>query len=315
VQAGHVLNQMDRRTGAAFGIRASASDPDQMNYPTPMESRRRHGSVEGVAGPLRAALPHQRYAAVLVGSSCESNTARVDARRRIGQLLEVQFGHEEAVLEAAGADRAPIGAWAARDHIGHFGLWRTLFLTHLQALVAGGTPPDVPPDDLDAVNDRQIALDREVSLEDLGSRWRTSWDGLRSWLTAASPADLARAPRWYAATSVAGALVRNSFTHPCGHLVDYYFERGQLDQAADLADEMAATVTELSELDFRFPAGAHVFAGVALALRGRPDEAMDALGRGVAMRPVNGPGLRDEITLASLRGRRDFEALTAPIEQ
>ena len=56
-------------------------------------------------------------------------------------------------------------------------------------------------------------------------------------------------------------------------------------------------------------------AGVALALRGRPDEAMEALGRGVAMRPVNGPGLRDEITLASLRGRRDFEALTAPIGQ
>jgi len=47
-------------------------------------------------------------------------------------------------------------------------------------------------------------------------------------------------------------------------------------------------------------------------LRARPDDAMDELKRAVALRPVLGPMLGEEAALASLRGRPDFEAMTAP---
>jgi hypothetical protein len=69
---------------------------------------------------------------------------------------------------------------------------------------------------------------------------------------------------------------------------------------------------ELSDLEFRFRAGTHAFRGFALALRARPDKAMEALGRAVALRPMLGLMLRDEAALASLRGRADFETMTAP---
>jgi hypothetical protein len=230
---------------------------------------------------------------------------------RLDRLLRVELGHEEEVARTAETDYVAAGAWAARDHIAHFGLWREVFLEHVRAVLAGGAP-EAPPDDLDAANDRQLGLDRQVPLQDLITRWRASWAGLLSWLAACSVAELERSPQWYQAGSVAGAVVRNSYTHPCGHLVDFHFERGRPDRAADLADEVADVVSELSELDFRFPAGVHSFRGIALALRGQPDEAIQAFGRAVALRPVLGPMLHDEVTLASLRGRADFEALTTP---
>jgi hypothetical protein len=123
---------------------------------------------------------------------------------------------------------------------------------------------------------------------------------------------LDHAPEWYGAATVAAAVVRNSYTHPCGHLVDFHFERGRVESAAELAEEMADVVNELSDLDSRFPAGMYAFRGFALALRARPDDAMDALKRAVALRPVLGPMLGEEAALASLRGRPDFEAMTRP---
>ncbi len=230
---------------------------------------------------------------------------------RLDRLLRVELAHEEEAVHAANTDVVAAGTWAARDHIAHFALWRELFLEHVHAVLAGAVH-EAPPEDLDAVNDRQLALDRQIPLQDLITRWQASWTRLLSWLAACSSADIERSPEWYNAGSVAAAIVRNSYTHPIGHLVDFHFERGRPDRAAALADEVADVVSELSELDYRFPAGVHTFRGVAMALRGQPDEAMRALGRAVALRPLLGPMLRDEVTLVSLRGRPDFETMTTP---
>ena len=233
-------------------------------------------------------------------------------RIRLEQVLRLEFAHEDELAQVAETDTAPTaGAWLATDHLAHFSLWRRLFLDHVRAVLSGGNPP-APPDGLDAVNDRQLALDRQLAASELVARWRDSSQEVLDFLRTCRAGDLDHAPEWYGAASVSAAVVRNSYTHPCGHLVDFHFERGRLETAAALADEVADVAGELSELDHRFPAGTHAFRGFALALRDRPDDAMEALGRAVALRPMLGPMLRDEIALASLRGRADFETLTAP---
>jgi hypothetical protein len=237
----------------------------------------------------------------------------VDLRNRLEQLLRLEFAHEDELARVAESDTttpAP-GAWLATDHLAHFSSWRRLFLDHLRSVLAGAHPP-APSEDLDAVNDRQLALDRQLPAAELVARWRHSSAAVLDFLQACSKAELDHPPEWYGAATVGGALVRNSYTHPCGHLVDFHFERGRLGTAAGLAEEIADVTNELSDLDFRFPAGTHAFRGFALTLRARPDEAMEQLGRAVALRPMLGPMLRDEVALASLRGRADFETMTAP---
>ncbi|HEX7265034.1 MAG TPA: hypothetical protein VF383_12740 [Candidatus Dormibacteraeota bacterium] len=208
----------------------------------------------------------------------------------------------------------PAGAWRAADYLAHFSLWRRLFLDHIRAVLEGSnlpTPP-TPPGEFDAVNDRQLALDRQLPAGELIKRWRHGCQLILDFVHDCGSDELDHAPEWYGAATIAGAVVRNSYTHPCGHLVDFYFERGRVETAAELAEEMADVVNELSDLDSRFPAGTYAFRGFALALRAQPDDAMDALKRAVALRPVLGPMLREEVALASLRGRADFEAMTAP---
>lgn len=236
----------------------------------------------------------------------------MDLRNRLEELLRSEFAHEDELARVAESDVAPAtGGWPATDHLAHFSMWRRLFLDHVQPVLDGARPP-APFDDLDAANDRQLAVDRRLPAAELVARWRRSSQAMLDFLQVCSEADLHHSPEWYGAATVGAAIVRNSYTHPCGHLVDFHFERSRLDTAAGLADEMADVANELSDLDFRFPAGTHAFRGFALALRERPDEAMEALERAVALRPMLGPMLRDEAALASLRGRADFESMTAP---
>lgn len=236
----------------------------------------------------------------------------MNLRSRLEQLLRLEFAHEEELARVAESDTAPgTGAWRATDHLAHFSFWRRLFLDHMRSVLAGSNPP-TPPEDLDDLNERQLALDRQVPAGELVMRWLRGHHGMLDFVKGCRGDEMDHAPQWYGAATVAAAVVRNSYTHPCGHLVDFHFERGRLETAAELADEMADVANELSELDFRFPAGTCAFRGFALALRDRPDEAMEALKRAVALRPVLGPMLREEAALASLRGRADFEAMTAP---
>lgn len=231
---------------------------------------------------------------------------------RLEQLLRLEFAHEDELARVAETDTAPgPGVWRATDHLAHFSLWRRLFLDHTRAVLAGSNPP-TPPDDLDATNEGQLALDRQLPAGELVMRWRHGYQEMLDFIEDCRRDELDRPPEWYGAATVGGATVRNSYTHPCGHLVDFHFERGRLETAAGLAEEMADVTNELSDLDFRFPAGTHAFRGFALALRARPDEAMESFSRAVALRPMLGPMLRDEVALAGLRGRADFETMTAP---
>ena len=235
----------------------------------------------------------------------------MDLRNRLEQLLRQEFAHEDELARVAESDAAPAaGAWRASDYLAHFSLWRRVFLDHIRAVLAG-TNPSAPPEDLDAVNESQLVLDRQLPAGELVKRWRHGNQGIVDFLQGCRGAELDDPPQWYGAATVCAAVVRNSYTHPCGHLVDFHFERGRLETAAGLAEEIADVANELSDLDFRFAAGTHAFRGFALALRARPDEAMEALGRAVALRPMLGPMLRDEAALASLRGRADFETMTA----
>jgi hypothetical protein len=241
-----------------------------------------------------------------------THSGAVDLTSRLEQLLRLEFAHEEELARVAETDTAPsAGAWRAADYLAHFSLWRRLFLDHMRSVLAG-TNPSAPPEDLDGVNENQLALDRQLPARELITRWRHGCQGMLDFLQACRGAELERPPEWYGAATVGAAVVRNSYTHPCGHLVDFHFERGRRGTAAGLAEEMADVTNELRDLDFRFPAGTHAFRGLSLALRARPDEAMEALGRAVALRPMLGPMLREEAVLASLRGRADFEAMTSP---
>lgn len=235
----------------------------------------------------------------------------MNLQSRLRQLLETAFADEEDVAGVAGTDKAPAEpAWSAADHVAHYSYWRGMFVEHTKDVLAG-RPSTAPPEDVDVENEAHLASDGRRSARALVERWRTSSHDLIEMLTRSSENDLERAPDWYAAPTLAAAIVRNSYTHPRGHLIDFHFERGRSERAAQLAIETADVVAELSELDFRFPAGTHAFRAIGLALGERPEAAVEALRKAVTLRPVLGPMMREERTLASLRGRPDFEEVVS----
>jgi len=142
-------------------------------------------------------------------------------------------------------------------------------------------------------------------------RWRAACDGALVLVERSSQADLELPPAWYANPTLGVAILRNSYTHPRDHLIDFHLQRGRRERAVQMAEDIAASVADFNALDARFPAGALAYRGIGLALSGRPEAAMDALREAVTLRPALGPMFRDEGKLSSLHGRPDFEELTS----
>jgi hypothetical protein len=123
------------------------------------------------------------------GQRRSAHSSAVNLTNRLEQLLRQEFAHEEKLARVAGSDTAPVpGAWRATDHLAHFSLWRRLFLDHTRAVLAGKNP-SAPPEDLDAVNESQLVLDRQLPAGELITRWRHGCQGMLDFLQACRGAD------------------------------------------------------------------------------------------------------------------------------
>jgi tetratricopeptide (TPR) repeat protein len=209
---------------------------------------------------------------------------------------------QEFVAEALRSEAQPKG-WPAALIMFHISMWRERLRDALIEF-RHARPYAAPPENIDEVNDAELASGIGTPLADAAARS----DKLLSELM-----DLAgqlgdRPFKWFSATTTGEALLRNSYVHPRVHIVAYLMENDQRDRAHRMLEDAASEMREISA-----PASA---LGVALynLARGRVDQdrlddALELLVEAFPLRPDLKEGAKEDPDLAMLRDNPGFKAL------
>src|SRR2546425_8465760 len=161
-------------------------------------------------------------------------------KARLEELLGREHNDErEVVGRAETHEELPAGAWQAVTYVGHFAHWRQMLAARVGALLAGEALGPAPAD-IEAENEMHLARDRQTLAADLINEWQESWAQMHQLVRGCSEEDLSKDPSWFGAVSVGVAIVRNSYTHPRDHLVDFWLDRGDREKASELCLDLSA---------------------------------------------------------------------------
>lgn len=158
--------------------------------------------------------------------------------------LESQRNVElEFADQARREEKAPKG-WPAALLLFHVGMWRERLRDTLAAAVDGreyalsGTA--------DEINDTELAAGIGTPLSDASARADHLLTEIGSLFEQAADKPI----RWFAATSTTEAVLRNTFSHSRGHIVEYLLENGDVSQARKLLDDGLADLEALSASEY-----------------------------------------------------------------
>jgi hypothetical protein len=176
-------------------------------------------------------------------------------------------------------DRANPEGWSVALTLFHFHKWRERMHACLAAL-RDGHPYTPPPENIDEVNDRELASASQISLVDMANRS----DSLLASLIDLYEAVGERPFTWYRWSTTTEALVMSTYIHPHTHIVEYLRENDDLAGAVRL---MEKTVSELRRASAPSGSlGVEIYNLACLRVaEGRHDDAMRLIAESVAMRP------------------------------
>jgi tetratricopeptide (TPR) repeat protein len=219
------------------------------------------------------------------------------------KALEAQREMErEFVAEVRKSEKQPKG-WPAALILFHISMWRERLRNALTD-VRDGRPYAPPPQNIDEVNDAEVASGLGVSLADISERS----DTLLTSLIALSEQLGERPFKWFTASNTTEALLRNSYIHPRNHIVDYLKENGDDAGAYRLVEEGVSEMRDASAPPLALGAVLYNLAGVR-ATQGRLDEAIELLKEALPMRPDMKAGASTDSDLATLRDDARFKEL------
>ena len=211
--------------------------------------------------------------------------------------LEKQF-----VAEAIRSETQPKG-WPAALVMFHISMWRERMRDALTEF-RHARPYAAPPENIDEVNDAELASGIGAPLADAAARS----DKLLAELI-----DLAgelgdRPFKWFSATTTGEALLRNSYVHPRNHIFEYLKENGDQAAADRLVEDGASEMRAIGAPTFILGATLYNLAAVRTA-QGHLDEALLLLEEAMPMRPDARLLAASDDDFAPLRENARFRAL------
>ena len=219
-------------------------------------------------------------------------------------LLKAQQEIERAFLAETEGKPDPPGGWSASMMFFHLAKWRERLWNAL-AGASEGRPVDAPAGNIDELNDREMEGAARVSLTDAAARSDAALTSLIAMLETMGDVPFS----WYAAETVAEAVVRNSYVHPRIHLADQLLARGEEARSQRLLEESASQMRRAEAPGHILGAALYNLARVRIA-QDRRDEALALLEEGVRMRRDLKATAKDDPDLAALRDSPRFQALT-----
>ena len=219
------------------------------------------------------------------------------------KALESQRDLErEFVAEALKSEKQPKG-WPAALVMFHISMWRERLRDALTEF-RHARPYAAPPEDVDEVNDAEMAGGIGTPLADAAARS----EKLLSELIALG-AELGDRPfKWYTANTTVEALLRNSYTHPRLHLFEYLRENGEIARARQVFEDAVSEMRELAAPPIALGMVIYNLACIR-ADQGRLDDALGLLEEAFAIRPVIKELAPSDPDLAALYDDARFKAL------
>jgi tetratricopeptide (TPR) repeat protein len=221
------------------------------------------------------------------------------------KALEAQREMErEFAAEMRKSEKQPKG-WPAALILFHISMWRERLRNALTD-VRDGRPYPPPPENIDEVNDAEVASGLGVSLSDISERS----DTLLASLIALSEQLGERPFKWFTASTTTEALLRNSYIHPRNHIVEYLNENGDEAGAARVVEDAASEMRDISAPPLAL--GAVLYNLAALRTKqGRLDDALDLLKEALPMRPDIKAAAPTDPDLAPLRDDARFKEIVS----
>ena len=147
---------------------------------------------------------------------------------------------QEFVAQAVKSESAPKG-WPAALVMFHLAMWRERFRNAL-ADVEAGREFATPPENIDEVNDDELVTGIGTPLSDAAARS----DRLLGEIIELYERLGEKPMKWYVSSNTTEAVLRNSYTHPLGHLYSYRWENGDEDGALKLYED---ALTEMRRIE------------------------------------------------------------------
>jgi tetratricopeptide (TPR) repeat protein len=210
------------------------------------------------------------------------------------KALESQRDLErEFVAEALKSEKQPKG-WPAALVMFHISMWRERLRDALVEF-RHARPYTAPPDDVDEVNDAELASGIGTPLADAAARS----EKLLSELIGLAGELGDRPFKWFTASTTGEALLRNSYVHPRNHISEYMRENGDHAAAYRTVEDGATQMRAIEAPPLILGATLYNLAAVRAA-QGRLEDALALLEEAMPMRP-------DVVLLAAADA--DFEPL------
>ncbi len=235
-----------------------------------------------------------------------------DTRNRVIELLDRAYADQQAfAATVAEADRAAVGTlehWAIKDALSHITLWQRFSLDRVAAIVRDVELPNT--DDYLAINDAHFEAYRDRSWVDTVAEAEETYRALVALTQSLSEADLTDLQRFARATgrALVRIIISNGFTHPEQHLAQLYVERGEIEHATQLQEEITTLLEDIPEER----STARYNLACFYALSGQKARALTELAAALKSNPDLVEWSKQDTDLDSLRNEPAYQALYQP---
>jgi tetratricopeptide (TPR) repeat protein len=235
-----------------------------------------------------------------------------DTQTRLIELLDRAYADQQAfVVTLSEVDRAAVGTikhWAIKDAISHIALWQRVCIERIAAIVQGHDSPNT--DDYLAINDAHFEAHRDRSWAATIVEAEAAYRALVAQSQSLSDEDLTDPQRFAHAQGRAliRSIVSNGFWHPEAHLAQLYVERGEVERANHLQEEVTALMEAIPEER----SAARYNLACYYAMSGQPARALSELRAALKLNPDLVEWSKQDSDLDSLRDDPTYQALYQP---
>ncbi len=229
----------------------------------------------------------------------------------VRRLIVAGREREAAELEPHVDDSPPgePGRWTAKDNLAHLAAWRRFAATELDAVRTGAAAP-AASEETDERNARVYQAERDKPASAVLEDAIRSWESLLAAVEACSEEDLVKPRLLRPEQPVWQVIPGNTYFHIAQHLDYWHTERGEDRAAEDAAKWAHDLACEVFPAD-RQRGFADYNLGCFYAVRGRADDAIPYLRRGLALNPVLRDWARTDTDLDPIRSAPELAGLLA----
>jgi len=198
--------------------------------------------------------------------------------------------------------------WSAKDQAAHICAWREVSVEHLQMIRNGEKPPDI--EEFDAINAQFYEAHRTMTWDEMLEKEKRLARAFVDELRALSEEQLTDPDRnpWGNGRPVWNYAMIEVYTHPEMHRAFYYAERGNLEQANRIQEELSDTLYAFTDQP-RYQAVTRYNLACHYATTGQNEKALPRLQEAFALNPALVEWSRQDPDLAALQDLPEFQAL------